>query len=192
MRSNNLPDSAAKIANANAGLKGLKAHRTAPAMPPLPDAVCAHLMQAFHAQAQVQTTAQSTARGDVVALGAQGNPKNLDSWPQRVLARLAPMCAVCVVIAGGVSILSAKTQKNESATGRESPNIGHFQAPYIALKDLNLIALELNTTVVETQLSPLQLVRLGVPVNPGNTASLVAAQVLVSDSGEALAFKLDY
>ncbi len=195
MESNNRALTDQLMANANARLRALKVE---PATPPLPAHVQANLLRAFKAQQAAATVVGTNSLG-----------LNLSGWRNTFAAHVAPLFAVMVVVAGTAGIFMSAQQntadRNDNSDGNrdgwESPRpegsplagkIGHLQAPFIALKDINLIALELNTTIVETQLSPMQLVRLGLSVNPSNTASAIPAQVLMSDSGEALALKLDY
>jgi hypothetical protein len=162
-----------QIVDANTRLQALKAGAITP---PLPAKVQANLLQAFRAQAVNNSHTNIN--------GENSLSLNRDGWRAGIIARLAPLFAVVAVMAGATAILMS-AQQNSAKTG-------HIGVPFIALKDIKLIALELNTTIVETQLSPMQLVRLGIPVNPSNTASAIPAQVLMSDSGEALALKLDY
>jgi hypothetical protein len=172
---------AKEIADANSLLQALKAESTTP---PLPAQVQANLQRAF--RAQVATSAHANMNGEnSLSLSHRG-------WRAGFVARLAPLFAVIAVMAGATAILMSAQQNNVDNNSWEGAKTGHVGAPFIALKDIKLIALELNTTIVETQLSPMQLVRLGIPVNPSNTASAIPAQVLMSDSGEALALKLDY
>ncbi len=170
-----------QMSQTNAGLQALKAE---PAAPPLPAHVQANLLRAFNAQQAAQSA--------VAVVGGNSLGLNLSGWRNTYAAHLAPLCAVAVVLAGAAGIFMTAQQITANDSGWESTKIGHLQAPFIALKDINLIALELNTTIVETQLSPMQLVRLGLPINPSNAVSAIPAQVLMSDSGEALALKLDY
>lgn len=170
-----------QIMDAAAQLQALK---TGAVTPPLPAHVQANLQRAFRMQ-------HATHCGAAV-LGAHNLGLSRAGWLKTFAAQLAPLLAVAVVMAGAIGIYSASQQNNDELNSWRSPKIGYLQAPFIALKDINLIALELNTTIVETQLSPMQLVRLGMPVNPNVTANVIPARVLVSDSGEALALKLDY
>lgn len=190
MESNNNALTDQQMANANAGLQApdvriaLKALKVESATPPLPAHVQANLQRAFRAQ--------HAANGAATALGANSLGLNLSGWRGTFAAHLAPLFAVAVVLVGTAGLFMAKQQNTENSNGWESPKIGHLQAPFIALKDINLIALELNTTIVETQLSPTQLSRLGIPISPESATGFTVAQVLMSDSGEPLALKLDY
>jgi hypothetical protein len=170
-----------QIADANTRLQALKAGAITP---PLPAKVQANLLQAFRAQAVNNSHTNIN--------GENSLSLNRDGWRAGIIARLAPLFAVVAVMAGATAILMSAQQNSADSNSWESAKTGHIGVPFIALKDIKLIALELNTTIVETQLSPMQLVRLGIPVNPSNTASAIPAQVLMSDSGEALALKLDY
>ena len=186
MESNNRALTDQQMANANAGLQALKVE---PASPPLPAHVQANLLRAFKAQ-------QAT----VAVVGTNSLGLNLSGWRNTFAAHVAPLFAVAVVVVGTAGIFmsaqpnSADSNDNSDGNidGWRSPKIGHLQAPFIALKDINLIALELNTTLIETKLSPTQLSRLGIPISPDSAKGSIAAQVLMSDSGEPLALKLDY
>ncbi len=170
-----------QIADAHERLQALKAESATPSLPPQ---VQANLQRAF--RAQVANNVHINISGDnSLSLTRSGGRNGF-------AARLAPLLAVIAVMAGAMTMLMSAQQNSADNNDWQGAKTGHLSTPFIALKDIKLIALELNTTIVETQLSPMQLVRLGIPVNPSNTASAISAQVLMSDSGEALALKLDY
>ena len=182
---------AAAVASA---VRSLNALKTAPTQPVLPARVQANLQRAFRAQLAEGTQVNLVVSKTLAGAGHSNTPKSwrtgFSSHPSRWLIACAIAIAIAIAASATVFFIN-KDSEIAVKNGWESPKIGHLEAPFIALKELNLIALELNTTVVETQLSPMQLVRLGIAVNPNNTASTISAQVLMSDAGEALAFRID-
>lgn len=105
-------------------------------------------------------------------------------WWMPPLALAATIALVAWIIRSSVPPMAAAVQaRTEIASPADD-------APFLALKPLERIALEPGTTVVATEFPRALLADWGLPVSPDRAGEPVRAEMLYSADGEALAVRL--
>lgn len=119
---------------------------------------------------------------------ARQHPKKL-RWYQRLsLPQWGAAGALCSLSV--VAVLLA-VSPHGSVTVSGPPLVGVDEGgAFIALESLESIESEPDTRVIEAELPRTALASLGVPVEPGNAAGTVRAEMLVSADGHPLAVRL--
>ena len=107
-------------------------------------------------------------------------------WWMPPLALAATIAIVTWMIRGGVPPMNAAVQAQAAAQAASPAE----EAPFLALKPLERIALEPGTTVVATEFPRALLADWGLPVSPDRAGEPVRAEMLYSADGEALAVRL--
>jgi hypothetical protein len=113
-----------------------------------------------------------------------GKAKRPNLWWLPPLAMAATIALVSWMIRGPVPPMKAAVQAAQS-----QPNPAD-DAPFLALRPLERIALEPGTTVVTTEFPRALLADWGLPVAPDRAGEPVRAELLYSPDGEALAVRL--
>ncbi|MEO7742529.1 MAG: hypothetical protein ABIR98_06320 [Usitatibacter sp.] len=105
-------------------------------------------------------------------------------WWVPPLALAATIALVSWVIRGPLPSIDAAVQAQALANNPSD------DAPFLALRPLERIALEPGTTVVATEFPRALLADWGLPVSPDRAGEPVRAEMLYSADGEALAVRL--
>jgi hypothetical protein len=113
-----------------------------------------------------------------------GKRKRPNLWWLPPLAMAATIALVSWMIRGPVPPMKAAVQ---AAQAQASPA---EDAPFLALRPLERIALEPGTTVVTTEFPRALLADWGLPVAPDRAGEPVRAELLYSPDGEAIAVRL--
>lgn len=111
-------------------------------------------------------------------------PARPSLWWIPPLALAATIALVSWIIRGPLPSMDAAVQARAPA-GNPSDD-----APFLALRPLERIALEPGTTVVATEFPRALLADWGLPVSPDRAGEPVRAEMLYSADGEALAIRL--
>ena len=111
-------------------------------------------------------------------------PARPSLWWIPPLALAATIALVSWIIRGPLPPMEAAVQAQALA------NIPSDDAPFLALRPLERIALEPGTTVVATEFPRALLADWGLPVSPDRAGEPVRAEMLYSADGEALAIRL--
>jgi hypothetical protein len=128
---------------------------------------------------------------------ASTSPKRSASqnWFTRSFAQashwMAPGAAMAVSVAMAMWMVRLPTPPTDSNAEAEMfANIGDDDNPFVSLQSLDRIALEPFPQIIETNIPRILLANYGVSVNPETAGDQVRAQMLVSASGQPLAFRL--
>jgi hypothetical protein len=132
---------------------------------------------------------------------ASTSTKHLASqnWFARVLARsfsrvahwLAPGVALAASVAMAMWMVRLPAPSAGSNANAEMvANISEDDNPFVSLQSLDRIALEPSPRIIETNIPRMLLANYGVSVSPETAGDQVRAQMLVSASGQPLAFRL--
>lgn len=113
-----------------------------------------------------------------------GKKKRPNLWWLPPLAMAATIALVSWMIRGPVPPMKAAVQ---AAQAQANPA---DDAPFLALRPLERIALEPGTTVVTTEFPRALLADWGLPVAPDRAGEPVRAELLYSPDGEAIAVRL--
>lgn len=105
-------------------------------------------------------------------------------WWMPPLALAATIAIVTWMIRGAVPPMEPAVRAQAAAANPSE------DAPFLALKPLERIALEPGTTVVTTEFPRALLADWGLPVSPDRAGEPVRAEMLYSADGEALAVRL--
>ena len=111
-------------------------------------------------------------------------PARPSLWWIPPLALAATIALVSWIIRGPLPSMDAAVQAQ--ALANNPPD----DAPFLALRPLERIALEPGTTVVATEFPRALLADWGLPVSPDRAGEPVRAEMLYSADGEALAIRL--
>ena len=111
-------------------------------------------------------------------------PARPSLWWVPPLALAATIALVSWIIRGPLPPMDAAVQAQALANNPSD------DAPFLALRPLERIALEPGTTVVATEFPRAQLADWGLPVSPDRAGEPVRAEMLYSADGEALAIRL--
>ncbi|HYC35993.1 MAG TPA: hypothetical protein VEC19_06200 [Usitatibacter sp.] len=108
-------------------------------------------------------------------------------WWMPPLALAATIALVSWMIRGPLPPMKTQVQAAQSIPASATPS---DDAPFLALRPLERIALEPGTTVVATEFPRALLADWGLPVSPDRAGEPVRAEMLYSADGEALAVRL--
>jgi len=111
-----------------------------------------------------------------------GKRKRPNLWWLPPLAMAATIALVSWMIRGPVPPMKAAVQAAQASPADD--------APFLALRPLERIALEPGTTVVTTEFPRALLADWGLPVAPDRAGEPVRAELLYSPDGEAIAVRL--
>lgn len=111
-------------------------------------------------------------------------PARPSLWWVPPLALAATLALVSWMIRGPLPSMDAAVQAQALTTNPSD------DAPFLALRPLERIALEPGTTVVATEFPRALLADWGLPVSPDRAGEPVRAEMLYSADGEALAIRL--